>query len=97
MKKVKKGGEISKNFHRLVRGLLKMPTEMQIIAAQDQVLAVRAIKDHIYGMSIPATCRLYGDTPEYIDHLLNGCLSIAAMLYKQRHDAVAKIYSLGSL
>ena len=68
-----------------------MPTEVQIIAAQDQALAVRAIKHHIYGMSVPVTCRLCGDAPEYIDHLLSGCSSIAATMYKQRHDSVAKI------
>ena len=68
-----------------------MPTEVQIIAAQDQALSVRAIKHHIYGMSVPATCRLCGDAPEYIDHLLSVCLSIVATMYKQRHDSVAKI------
>ena len=47
LKKVEKGGEVSESFHWLVRGLLKMPTETQIIAAQDQALAVRAIKHHI--------------------------------------------------
>ena len=42
-------------------------------------------------MLVPATFRLCGDAPEYIDHLLSGCLSIAATMYKQRHDSVAKI------
>ena len=55
MKKVENGGEVSESFHWLVRGLLKMPTEVQIIVAQDQALAVRAIKHHIYGMSV-RTC-----------------------------------------
>ena len=46
LKKVENGGEVSESFHWLVCGLLKMPTEVQIIAAQDQALAVRAIKHH---------------------------------------------------
>ena len=90
LKKVEKGGEISESFYWLVLGLLKMPTEVLITAAQDQALAVGAIKHHIYGMS--SSYPLHADyVPEYIDHLLSGCLSIAATMYKQRHDSVAKI------
>ena len=48
LKKVENGGEVSESFHWLVHGLLKMPTEVQIIATQDQALAVRSIKHHIY-------------------------------------------------
>ena len=51
LKKVEKGEEISESFHWLVLGLLKMPTKVLIIAAQDQALAIGAIKHHIYGMS----------------------------------------------
>lgn len=45
-------------------------------------------------MSVSAKCKLCGYVPEYIyiiDHLLSGCSSIAATVYKQRHDSVAKI------
>ena len=79
MKKVENGGEVGESFHWLVHGLLKMPTGVQkIIAIQGQAVVTRAIKHHIYGMS-QATCGLC-DAPEYIDHLLSGCLSMIQLL-----------------
>ena len=42
LKKVAKGGELSLSFKWLLYGRLKIPTEAQVVAAQDQALAVRA-------------------------------------------------------
>ena len=36
-----------------------------MVAAQDQALAVRAIQNCIYGMSVPLNCRVCGVVPEY--------------------------------
>ena len=62
-----------------------------MVAAQDQALAVRAVQNHIYGMSVPLNCRVCGMVPEYVDHLLSRCTPLAATMYKQRHDRIASI------
>ena len=62
-----------------------------MVAAQDQTLAVRAIQNCIYGMSVPLNCRVCGVMPEYVDHLLSSCILLAATMYKQRHDRIANI------
>ena len=70
---------------------LKLPTEAQLVAAQDQVLPVRAVQSCIYGMPMSVNCRVCGMAPEYVDHLLSSCTPLAATVYKQRHDRVASI------
>lgn len=85
------GGELSLSFQWLMYGRLKMATEAQVVAAQDQALAVRAVQNRIYGMCVPLNCRVCGVVPEYVDHLLSGCTPLAATMYKQRHDRIAKI------
>ena len=72
-------------------GQLKILTEAQVVGAQDQALAARAIQSHIYGMSVPLNCGVYGMVPEYVDYLLSGCTPLAATMYKQRHDRIANI------
>ena len=86
-----KGGELSLSFKWLLYGHLKIPTEAQVVVAQDQALAVRAVQHHIYGMSVPLNCRVCGMVPEYVDRLLSGCTLLAATLYKQRHNRLANI------
>ena len=91
LRKVDSGGELSLSFKWLLYGRLKIPTEAQVVAAQDQALAVRAVQNHIYGMSVPLNCRVCGMVPEYVDHLLSSCTPLAATMYKQRHDRIASI------
>ena len=68
-----------------------MYTEAQVVAAQNQALVVRAVQNCIYGMSVPLNCRVCGMVSEYVDHLLSGCILLAATVYKQRHDRIARI------
>ena len=68
-----------------------MTTEAQMMATQDQALLVRALQNCIYGLSVPLNCKVCGDAPEYVDHLLSSCTPLAATMYKQRHDRVASI------
>ena len=75
----------------MIKGRLKMPTEAQVVAAQDQALPVRAAQSRIYKMSVSANCRVCGMVPEYVDQLLSRCISLAATVYKQRRDIVACI------
>ena len=35
-----------------------------------------------------AACRLCGNHPEAVEHLVSGCSKLAGTLYKQRHDNV---------
>jgi len=57
---VEKGGKLSISFQWLVYGWLKIQTEAQVVAAQDQALEVRAVQSSIYGLSMPVSCRVCG-------------------------------------
>ena len=85
------GGEFSLSFYWLKYSRLKMQTEAQVVAAQDQALAVRAVQNRIYGLAVPSNCRVCGEVPEYVDHLLSSCTPLAATMYMQRHDRIGKI------
>ena len=63
-------------------GRLKIQTEAQVVAAQDQALAVQAVQGRIYGLSVPVSCRVCGMVPEYVDNLLSSCTPLAATMYK---------------
>ena len=64
-----------------------------MVAAQEQELVVRAVQNRIYGMLMPLNCRVCGVAPESVDHLLSGCTLLAATMYKQRHDRIAKLFT----
>ena len=97
LKKVESGGEFSLSFYWLKYVRLMMQTEAQVVAAQDQVLVVRAVQNHIYGLAVPLHCRVCGEVPEYVDHLSSGCTPLAATMYLQRHNRVGKIIHWGIL
>ena len=56
LKKVNNGGEFGLSFTWMMKGCLKMPTEAQLVAAQDQALPVRAVQSRIYGMFVSVNC-----------------------------------------
>ena len=91
LKKSDNGGELGLSFSWMMKGCLKVPTEAQFIAAQDQALPVRAVQSRIYGMPVSVNCGVCGMAPEYVDHLLSSCTLLVATVYKQRHDRVASI------
>jgi len=91
LRKVDKGGELSLSFYWLKYGRLKIQTEAQLVAAQDQALGVRAVQNRIYGMAVPLNCRVCGAVPEYVDHLLSSCTPLAPTMYMQRHNRIGKI------
>ena len=80
-----------------MHGRVKIQTETQVVAAQDQALAVRAVQNPIYGLSVPVSCRVCGMVPEYVDHLLSSCTPLGATMYKQRHDRIVSIVHWGLL
>ena len=67
-------------FLWLEHGLLKIVSETQIIAAQDQALAVRVIRSAIYGLPVSPLCRVCHTAFENIDHLLSSCTPLAATI-----------------
>jgi len=73
-----------------VYGRLKIQTEAQVVVAQDQALAARAVQSYIYGLSVPVSCRVCGLVPEYVDHLLSSCMPLVATMCKQRHYRIAR-------
>ena len=91
LEKAESGGEFSLSFNWLVSGQLKMTTEAQTMAAQDQTLPVRAVQNCIYRLSVQVNCTVCGDAPEYVDLLLSSCTPLAATMYKQRDDRVVSI------
>ena len=76
------GSELSLSFKWLKCSHLKTHTEAQVVAAQDQALAVRAVQNRIYGMSVPLNCRVCNMVPEYVEHLLSDCTPLTAIVYK---------------
>ena len=83
VKKTDSGGDFTLSFCWLMYGQLKIQTEAQVIAAQDQALAVRAVQNRIYGLSVPLNCRVCGMVPEYVDNLLSSCTPLVASYYVQ--------------
>ena len=82
LEKVDSGGKLSLSAHWLKYGRLKMQTEAQVVAAQDQALAVRAVQNRIYGLqlAVPLNCRICGEVPDYVDHLLSSYTPLAATI-----------------
>ena len=67
--------------------------------AHNQALAIKH-HTYIWYMLVPTTCRLCGDAPEYIDHLLSGCSSIAEQCMSRDMILLLRLFiglSLGSL
>jgi len=58
-----------------------------IFAAQDQALNTKYYNSHILGGS-DSSRRLCGSENETVAHIVSGCSTLAATLYKKCHDAV---------
>ena len=74
-------------FYWLYKGDLSIESEGLLIAAQEQSLSTRAMT-HLYGTCPSALCRLCGEHPETVEHLILGCPKLASQSYKHRHDRV---------
>ena len=83
--------QTKESWNWLRRGELKRETEETIVAAQDQALRTRYIKNKIERRhDISPKCRLCGSADETINHLISECSKLAQREYKRRHDKVAK-------
>ena len=69
---------------------LKKETESTIVAAQDQALCTRNLRNVVYGENTQSVCRVCGAADE--THIVSECSKLAQNEYKQvRHDNVAKM------
>lgn len=76
----------------LSKGWLKRETEGAISAIQDQVVSTRYYCRHILKQNIPTDmCRICGERPETIQHIISGCSVIAPKEYINRHNNIAKV------
>ena len=67
-------------------GYLAKSTEAFIIAAQEQAIRTRYIRAKIDGEEIDYKCRLCGQKPETVPHIVSACSKIAQTSYHLRHD-----------
>eukprot|EP00794_Sanderia_malayensis_P021421 gene21421-biopygen13239 len=70
----------------LVDGLLRPQTEGYIIAIQDGALLTKARRQVTTGRVATPRCRLCGEAPETISHIISSCSRHHHSAYKLRHD-----------
>ena len=76
----------------LEKGYLKKETESTIVAAQDQALCTRNMRNVVYGENVKSICRVCGAADKTVAHIVSECSKLAQKEYKQvRHDNVAKM------
>lgn len=75
----------------LKKGNLYGETVGFMMAIQDRVIKTKNYRKYILKENIDDRCRKCGSKSENIEHIINGCESIAQMDYTKRHDNVAKI------
>ncbi len=87
-----KEGRDYKSSDWLRRGHLKRETEGMLMAAQDQALRTKYIRNVIDKEDISATCRLCGDRDETVAHIVSECKMLAQKQYMNwRHDKIARV------
>ena len=75
------------------KGCLKKETESTIVAAQDQVLCTRNLRNAVYGENLESICRVFGTADETVAHIVSECSKLGQKEYKQvRHDNVPKMF-----
>jgi len=79
----------STTFYWLNKDDLSINLEGFLLAAQEQSLPTRVMAS-IYDTNTSTACRLCGNHPETVEHLVSGCSKLAGILYKVRHDNVLK-------
>ena len=73
------------------RGWLRAEDERTIIAIQDLALRTNWTKKHLERMNVSDRCRMCGENPELISHILSGCkILLESGLYTDRHDSVCR-------
>ena len=74
------------------KGYLKKEIESTIVAAQDEALCTRNLRNVVYGENVQSICRVCGAADETVAHIVSECSKPAQKEYKQvRQDNVAKM------
>jgi len=73
---------------QLTVGDIKGETESTIVAAQDQAISTKYLKNKILKEEIVSKCQLYKQNEETSGHLTSGCPILAKNEYLMRHDKV---------
>ena len=68
----------------LKKGYLKKETESTIVAAQDQALCTRNMRNVAFGENIQPICRVCGAADETVAHIVLECLKLAQKEYKEK-------------
>ena len=76
-------------YHILLVSDLSIESKGFFLATQEQSLSTRAMA-FIYDTNTYSACRLCGNHPETVEHLVSGCSKLAGTLCKLRHDNVLK-------
>ena len=75
------------------KGYLKKETENTIVAAQDQALCTRNLRNMVYGESVQSICCVCDAADEAVANIVSECSKLAQKEYKQViHDNVAKMF-----
>ena len=75
-------------FLWLSKGDLKVETEGEIVATQDQVLETKCYATKILNTETDSKCRLCQQFDETMDHIISACRTLAKEQYIKRHDRV---------
>ena len=76
----------------LKKGYLKKEMESTIVAAQDQALYTRNLRNVVYRENVQSISRVCGAADETVVHIVSECSKQVQKEYKQvRHDNVAKM------
>ena len=71
---------------------LKKETESTIVAAQDQALCTRNLRNEVYGENVQSICCVCGTADKTVAYIVSECSKLAQKEYKQvRHENVAKM------
>ena len=75
-------------FLWLSKGDLKVETESEIVAAQEQALQTKYYATKILNTETDSKCGLCQQFYETIDHIISACPTLAKEQYTKRHDRV---------
>ena len=66
----------------LKKGYSKKETESTVVAAQDQALCKRNMRNVVYGENVQFICRACGTADETVVHIVSECSKLHRSTYK---------------
>ena len=66
-----------RSWNWLKKGYAKKETESTIVAAQDQALCTRNLRNAVYRENVESICRVCGTAGETVAHIVSECLKLA--------------------